>query len=718
MKTFKKIISVALVFALVFACIGMLSANAASSGIVIDVKGGEPYTPISDHLFGIFFEDINFAADGGLSANLIRNNSFEQKLAWAPDYDCRMTGWEIISGEGYLLTDAPMNDKNPNYYHTAAAGVIANYGYPDKGETYGILLKKGETYDLSFYVRGAGKAGVSFTDAEGKSVFSKEYDFSSPDRFTKIRDSFTPSAKAYTRLEISLPEGADTDFYNLISQKSFGYGDSTWKYSCLRADLVEALKNLNPAFMRFPGGCLAEGAYDWEYAYNWKTTLGEPEQRKQIPNIWGYNQSLAIGFYEYFCLCDYLDAEPLPVVHAGLMCQGRGTWLLDTESDEFAQHIQDILDLIEYANGDISTEWGAVRAENGHPEPFNLKYLAVGNENWMEDYWERFDIIYNVIKREHPEITVISSAGAWADGKEWEYAWEQIDEKYTDTIVDEHYYVPYWWPYANYEKYDNYDRNSAKVFVGEYAVHREGGDQITKNNLKVAIDEAVHCTSLVRNGDIVDMACYAPLFARDGYTQWAPNLIWYNSDETVVTPSYYVQQLYMNNTGTAKVNSTLTGGGEDIYQVVSIDEESKNIYIAVVNTSSDSKSVRINLDGFDKLDTAGEVRYLGSGLYNMSNNFGTLNNFIKPEYQKFAVTGNSVTRSVGPYSLNMICLSYGGANTYTSLTSDTGYSHGSAIRTFFYNILAKIVVWFTATDFYHSIEEFIKEKIISRVSPS
>ena len=702
MKKYKSLLSVILCFSILICGFGGFDASASvSSKAVITVDGNAPGREVSDNMFGIFIEDINYACDGGLNANLIRNNSFEQRLAWDLNWDCRMTGWEIKNGSGALRGENPLNENNPSYFHADSECVIKNIGYPDPDETDGIYLRKNTKYDFSFYCRGKGKISYYFGNDSGNSSGS---DFNADsDEFVKLSTTFKAAETEYVSLYLTIPEGCDVDYFRLISRDSFGYGDPEWKYTALRSDLVKALKDLNPSFVRFPGGCLAEGAYDWSMAYNWKTTVGEPEQRKQIPNIWGYNQSLEIGFYEYFCLCDYLDAAPVPVVHAGLMCQGRGDWKLDIDSEEFAAHIEDILDLIEYANGGTDTEWGAVRAANGHSEPFNLKYIAIGNENWMEDYWERFDVIYNAVKKAYPDITVISSAGAWADGKEWEYAWEQIDEKYTDTVVDEHYYVAPWWVYGNYEKYDTYDRNSAKVFVGEYAVHRGGGDQITKNNEYVAIDEAVHCTALIRNSDIVEMACYAPLFARQGYTQWAPNLIWYNSEEVVKTPSYYVQQLYMQNTGNVSLKTDVKG--EDIYSAATVDTENKLIYVYVVNPSKSSQSAEIDLKGFGDLDSACEIRYIGSGLWNVANNFGFLNDFISPRYSKTVVTGNKIKKSVGPESMNVFCLSYGGENTYRGISSDTGYKAGTQLEIIFFEYLGKFVVWFTATPFY---ENFIK----------
>ena len=708
MKKAKAVLSIILAISILICLFTGNSVSAESDAAVIDVDGNVEYKPISDNLFGIFFEDINFAADGGLSSNLIRNNSFEQKLAWDPNYDCRMTGWEVF-GEAQLLQDDPMSATNPNYLHADDDCVVRNYGYPDTDETFGIRLERGVEYDFSFYARNTGECEipVSFISEKDQKIASAS--FSVEGEFKKYSAVIKPSGTAFTVLQISLPQGADVDFFMLVSHNSFGYGEEMWKNSTLRADLVQALKDLNPSFMRFPGGCLVEGAYDWDYAYNWKKTIGPLEDRVQIPNIWGYNQSLAVGFYEYFCLCDYLDAEPLPIVHAGLMCQGRGDWKLDIDSPEMEQHIQDIMDLIEYANGSTDTYWGSVRAENGHPEPFNMKYLGVGNENWMENYWDRFDVIYNAVKRKHPEITIISSAGTSADGKEHDYAWELVNEKYSDTIVDEHYYVPTWWPYVMADKYDSYDRSGAKVFVGEYAVHRSGGDQITKNNLQVAVDEAVHMINLVRNGDIVEMACYAPLFAREGYTQWAPNLIWFNSHEVVRTPSYYVQQLYMNNTGTAVLNSSLGGKTEDVFQVASIDTQTKQIYVNVVNSSGESKKIDINLNGFSDLDTVAEQRYIGSGLFNLANRLGILNNIVSPRYRKVTVNKGKISQSIPPHSLSIFCISYEGENTYSGTGSDTGYRLGSTFENVLLEYVANFVIWFTETDLWHWIDSMIKK---------
>ncbi|MBQ4337954.1 MAG: alpha-N-arabinofuranosidase [Clostridia bacterium] len=709
MKPFRRIISIIVCLSLLLSCSFTAFGAAGSSTAVIDVDGAN-LTAISENLFGIFFEDINFAADGGLSSNLINNNSFEQRLAWAPDYDCRLTGWEIASGTAELSSEKTLNKNNPNTMKITNNATVLNQGYPDAEETFGIYIEKGQTYDFYFFADSTdynGNITVSFIDADGKIYASA--DFTPAGEYKKYSAVITGSKTGHTKMKLEA-QGNGTlylDMFSLVSTSSFGYGEKEWKYSTLRPDLVKALDELNPSFVRFPGGCLVEGAYDWDYVYNWKNTIGSLEERVQIPNLWGYNQSMSVGYYEYFLLCEALDAQPIPVVHSGLMCQSRGLWLMDVDSPEFRQHIQDVLDLIEYANGTTDTEWGAVRAENGHPEPFGLKYIAIGNENWNAEYWDRFPYIYEAVKQEYPDINIISTSGPWADGDAFEYAWNEIDAKYTDTIVDEHYYVPPWWVYANYNRYDAYDRNGAKVFVGEYAVHRGGGEQITKNNLQVAIDEAVHVTSLIRNGDIVELASYAPLFARNGYTQWAPNLIWFNTTDVVKTPSYYVQQLYMNNTGNAVAKSTLSGNSEDIYQVVSVDTEEEIIYAAVVNVTDSSRKISLNLNGFENIYPVAQQRYLGNGLYNTANRFGAFSDFISPRVQYVRVNNGTISKSVGPHSLNIFCIAYG--DNQKKPESAIDYKTGSQLEIRFFEFLEDFVVWFRETALFKWVEGLIKK---------
>ena len=390
----------------------------------------------------------------------------------------------------------------------------------------------------------------------------------------------------------------------LIPQNSYGYGNSEWKYTTLRADLVEALKKLNPAFIRFPGGCFCEGD-SLENLFDWKSTIGPLEERKQSYNVWRnddagdyYINSNALGYGEYFNLCADLGAEPVPCLNVGLTCQGRNGYDINvdalkklnmsdeefrnylisernfdekdesgiearikevdalnytSEADfnkyletialtpgthEWQNYVQDVLDLIEYANGDANTTyWGAVRAANGRTEPYNLKYIGLGNENWGEVYWRNFDALYKAVKEKYPDITVITTAGTWLDGKDFDIAQSTANSKYSDCYIDEHYYTSRDYMYEINNRYDGYDRNGAKVFVGEYAATANGiGTIQTKSNMAEAIEEAAYMTGFERNSDVVAMTAYAPTFAKINSQNWAVNMIWFDSQETVLTP--------------------------------------------------------------------------------------------------------------------------------------------------------------------------------------
>ena len=302
--------------------------------------------------------------------------------------------------------------------------------------------------------------------------------------------------------------------------------------------------------------------------------------------------SYGLGYYEYFMLAEALGAEPLPVVHSGLLCQARDVFEAPLTIEETHAYAQDILDLIEFANGDVTTEWGALRAEMGHPEPFDLKYLGIGNENWDALYWTRFDILYNYVKEAHPEITVISSAGPVAEGALPANAWAKIRSRYPDTIVDEHYYMGGDWFLSHVNRYDNYPRTT-KVFVGEYAAHEAVINGKRPNNLYSAVCEAAYMTGLERNSDVVAMASYAPLMARDGMQQWTPDLIWFNAREVLLTPNYYVQQMFAQTVGDQVVASEYEGLNRLVYHVVTRTEDV--LYVKLVNASAYEDAMTLSL---------------------------------------------------------------------------------------------------------------------------
>jgi len=493
-------------------------------------------------LFGIFLEDINHTIDGGLYAQLIRNGSFEHTNP--------LEGWFIDKSDGVQIGVEkvdPLNQNNRSYLraylekpqHTVK---IINKGYD------GIYLEGSKEYLFSTYARTTQRESqvkISIQDSTGKSYFSKTLTIDSADwkkyQFTvKISDTISSGRLALT---IHGPADIALDMISLIPTDAF--------LGVMRNDLVKMLSDLRPGFIRFPGGCLVEG-YNLENAYRWKETVGPREARKAKQNLWGYHQSYGIGFDEYFLLSRFLNAESVPVVNAGISCQVRGAEIAPL--NEMDQWVQDAIDLIEYANGDSKTTWGAKRIENGISDPINLKYLGIGNENWGREYQERFRLFQGEIKERYPQIKLIFSCPPSYEGLAFDEAWCWAKNNNVD-IVDEHIYASYEWFLANTNRYDDYDRSGPKVMVGEYAVHTLG----RRNNLRAALGEAAFMTGLERNSDVVIMAAYAPLFNRVGWSQWTPDLIWFNNSQVYGTPSYYVQKLFMNNLPDVILFSNLEG---------------------------------------------------------------------------------------------------------------------------------------------------------------
>ncbi|MGJ8454652.1 alpha-L-arabinofuranosidase C-terminal domain-containing protein [Pseudothermotoga sp. U03pept] len=481
-------------------------------------------------LFGIFLEDINHTIDGGLYAQLVRNGSFEHTNS--------LEGWSVDKSSGVQIGVEqvdPLNQNNKNYLRACLEKPqhvvrIVNKGYD------GIYLERNKEYLFSICAKAKqqqAQLNVSIQDSTGQSYFTKALTIASADwqkhQFTiQTSDNISNGAVVLT---IHGPADVALDMISLIPNDSF--------MGVMRNDLVKMLSDLQPGFVRFPGGCLVEG-YSLENAYRWKDTIGSPENRKAKPNLWGYHQSYGIGFDEYFSLSRSLGAEPVPIFNAGISCQVRGAQIASL--DQMDCWIQDAIDLIEYANGDSKTTWGAKRIENGLIDPVNLKYVGIGNENWGSDYREHFKLFQRKIKERYPQIKLIFSCPPNYEGPSFDEAWLWARNNGVD-IVDEHIYASYEWFLANANRYDEYDRSGPKVMVGEYAVHTIG----KRNNLQAALGEAAFMTGLERNSDVVIMAAYAPLLNRVGWSQWIPDLIWFNGLQVYVTPSYYVQKLFMNN---------------------------------------------------------------------------------------------------------------------------------------------------------------------------
>ena len=578
----------------------LLPASALASTITADA--GVTTAEMSDTLYGLFFEDINYGADGGLYAELLQNRSFEYQDILNPQRHQHLNGWAFnmsagAKGKAAISTENPLNENNPTYVRvTCTEGDyrFANVGYQATVLKGGVPIEAGKTYRCFVYLRNAGDfdgtVEIALTQRTGKSLAVPKR-FTLTEEWQKYELTFTPSYTDDAVLSFIMhgTGSIDIDMASLIPADAFG---ADWPNGGLRPDLVQALMDLNPSFLRFPGGCIVEGSYYRSNFYNWKDTVGPIEERDENFNTWGYMMSYGLGYYEYFMLAEALGAEPLPVVHSGLLCQARDVFEAPLTIEETHAYAQDILDLIEFANGDVTTEWGALRAEMGHPEPFDLKYLGIGNENWDALYWTRFDILYNYVKEAHPEITVISSAGPVAEGALPANAWAKIRSRYPDTIVDEHYYMGGDWFLSHVNRYDNYPRTT-KVFVGEYAAHEAVINGKRPNNLYSAVCEAAYMTGLERNSDVVAMASYAPLMARDGMQQWTPDLIWFNAREVLLTPNYYVQQMFAQTVGDQVVASEYEGLNRLVYHVVTRTEDV--LYVKLVNASAYEDAMTLSL---------------------------------------------------------------------------------------------------------------------------
>ena len=612
---------------------------------------------MSDTLYGLFFEDINYGADGGLHAELLNNRSFEYEDVLFGKVTDHYTGWGFnlafgATGTAKVMTEHPLNANNPTYMQVNCQKGeyrFANLGYQSTTFSGGIPVEEGKTYRCFVYMRNAGdfdgQVEIALTKRTGKSIAVPKR-FTLTDEWQKYEVTFKSQYTEDAVLSFILhgTGAVDFDMASLTPADAFG---ADWPNGGLRADLVQALKDLNPSFLRFPGGCVTEGSYYRKNFYDWKDTVGPIEERRENFNTWGYMQSYGLGYYEYFMLSEAIGAEPLPVVHSGLLCQARDVKEAPLTIAETREYAQDLLDLIEFANGDVSTEWGALRAEMGHPEPFNLKYLGIGNENWDQVYWDRFDILYKAVKEAHPEITIISSAGPVAEGDMPARAWRTIRQKYADTIVDEHYYMGSDWFLNNVGRYDRYPRTT-KVFVGEYACHEPDQGGRRPNNLYSALCEAAYMTGLERNSDVVAMASYAPLLAREGMQQWTPDLIWFNAREVLLTPNYYVQQMFASTVGDQVVASELDGLNKRIYHIVTRTED--RLYVKLVNVSAYADSMTLNLKNVP--DGLASVTRL-TGDKKAVNTFQNKDR-VAPEKSRVTLENGSVSLELPAYSLTIL----------------------------------------------------------------
>jgi len=578
------------------------------------VSADQPGAPISPALWGIFFEDINFGADGGLYGELVKNRSFE-----FPD---PMMGWFKISpsmarGEVTVQDQDPFHPASPHYLRirseAAAPLGVCNQGFR------GIGLRAGESYDFSLQVRcvqGTPKVSVELVAQDGTPLASAVLEGLSS-RWKKVAAGLRPTETDPEARVYVIVEGkgiVDIDMVSLFPEK-------TWKArpGGLRADLVQMLADLKPGFLRFPGGCIVEGS-DLSKRYQWKNTIGPIEERKLVINRWNYEfkhrpapdyfQSFGLGFFEFFQLAEDIGAQPLPIVNCGMACQFNSAEL--APMDQLAPYVQDALDLIEFANGPAHSTWGKVRARMGHPEPFAMRMIGVGNEQWGPQYIERYKVFAKAIQDRYPDMQLVAATGSDAtifpNGKaEIEYLWTQW-RKLNPEIVDEHFYrSPEWFP-ENAGLYDTYDRKGPRLCVGEYGSQTVGvASPRNRNTWRTALCEAAFMTGLERNADLVVMSCYAPLFGHTEAWQWTPNLIWFYNLRVYGTPNYYVQQAFSTNRGDRVLPVQVGGqtGPSGLFASAVRDDQAKEVVLKVVNTRAEPASVTLQIQGGGRLKATG-----------------------------------------------------------------------------------------------------------------
>ena len=578
----------------------------------------EKSKPISNMLIGVFFEDINYAADGGLYAELVQNRGFEYQLSDKSGRDKTWNAfkaWTLVGNNASFTIDSlsPLHENNMHFAKLEIkepGAILVNEGFN------GIPVKQGEKYNFSIFAKSLegqkGKLMVRLTDETGNSIAEgKTKNISG--NWEKYELQITAN-KTFNnaKLEI-LPQFTGKvalDMISLFPQNTFKL-----RKNGLRADLAQTIADMHPRFIRFAGGCVAHGD-GLQNIYRWNRTVGPPEERVPQRNIWNYHQSAGLGYFEYFQFCEDIGAEPLPVLSAGVPCQNSATCGHGQQGgipiSEMDEYIQEVLDLVEWANGDKSTKWGKVRAEAGHPEPFNLKYIGIGNEDLITDVFEeRFTMIYNAVRKKHPEITVIGTVGPFYTGTDYTEGWE-LAAKLKVPMVDEHYYQPPGWFIHNQDFYDRYDRSKSKVYLGEYAAHLPG----RPNNIETALSEALYLISVERNADVVSMTSYAPLLAKEGFTQWNPDLIYFNNTEVKPTTGYYIQKLFGQNAGDnyIPVLINLSSQNEDVKKrfAVSVVRDSKtnDIILKMVNLLPVPVELKTDLSELNVAEQEAEVSVL------------------------------------------------------------------------------------------------------------
>ena len=654
---------------------GLLAVLALAAGSALQaqtnelvIQAGKPGAEIQPTMYGLFFEDINYAADGGLYAELVKNRSFE--------FPQHFMGWKTF-GKVSLKDDGPF-ERNPHYVRLAYAGHPHKQTGLDNEGFFGIGIKKGAEYRFSVWARVAegetpAKIRVELADTKSMNeqqafvaadvtVDSKEWK-----KYQVILKPEVTNPKAILRIFLASRQTVDLEHISLFPV-------DTWQghENGLRKDLAQALADIKPGVFRFPGGCIVEGT-DIASRYDWKKSVGMVENRPLNENRWQYTfphrffpdyyQSYGLGFYEFFQLSEEIGAEPLPVLSCGLACQFQNpnmdahVPLCDLDS-----YIQDALDLIEFANGAVDTPWGKIRADMGHPAPFNLKLIGIGNEQWGKEYPEHLEPFVKAIRKKYPDIKIVGSSGPNSEGEQFDYLWPEMKRLKAD-LVDEHFYRPEAWFLSQGARYDNYDRKGPKVFAGEYACHGKGKKW---NHFHASLLEAAFMTGLERNADVVHMATYAPLFAHVEGWQWRPDMIWFDNLNSVCTVSYYVQQLFATHKGTNVLSLTMnkkpvTGaeGQNGLFASAVCDKNKNEIIVKVANTSDKKQPLSLIFNGLKKKEVLSGARCIKLSSADMDKD-NTIENplAIIPQETSLDVDGHTLNVDLEPATFAVYILKY------------------------------------------------------------
>ncbi len=598
-----------------FACALAVTSALASFAQpqVLDVNTKKAGATVQSTMYGLFFEDINYAADGGLYGELVKNRSFE--------FPQSLMGWQAF-GNVEVKNDGPF-DRCPHYVRLSYAGHsdrrtgLVNEGY------FGIGVLKGEEYRFTVWAKGEGNGHASIrvqlidpdTMGERQDFATAKVDINGTEwkKYEVVIKSPKTDNKAQLRIFLDGKNPVNLEHISLFPVNTFKN-----RTNGMRRDIAQALADVHPGVLRFPGGCIVEGE-SLPNRYQWKNTIGPVENRPLNRNRWeftfehryfpDYFQSYGLGFFEFFQLSEDIGAEPLPVLNVGMACQYQNynNEKAHVALDSLQPYIQDCLDLIEFANGDTTTTWGRKRAEMGHAAPFNLKFIAVGNEQWGDFYFKRLEPFVKAIRAKYPKIKIIGTSGPDSEGKMFEAGWKAMKEQKAD-LVDEHFYRNEQWFLSHGLRYESYDRKGPKVFAGEYACHGKGKKW---NHFETSLYEAAFMTDLERNADVVNMATYAPLLAHVEGWQWRPDMIWYDNVRMFKTVSYYVQQLYAQNKGTNVLQLTMGGkpvAGQDgqngLFASAVVDKTKGEVIVKVVNTSKSEQDINLNLQGMKGVRTA------------------------------------------------------------------------------------------------------------------